>query len=184
MLSINGYSPYSAVYGRVPQILPGINQIDLPLSTEPHNRPGMIANTHRLREIAIEAIVSASAKARLNYAMQQRRTTPAGEELKLEINDLVDFYRPPTTKSESGWWGPARVTDLSQITCGTISLRFAARQMMARVADVRRHLAYHCIGFCGLTSEYLRTSPMTAWRYAQAHINEMGAGKILSLIHI
>ena len=39
MLSINGYSPYSAVYGRVPQILPGINQIDLPLSTEPHNRP-------------------------------------------------------------------------------------------------------------------------------------------------
>ena len=56
MLSINGYTPYQAVFGRTPQMLPGINQIDLPNEND-HNRPGVIAGAHRLRELAIQHMV-------------------------------------------------------------------------------------------------------------------------------
>ena len=115
LLSINGYSPYNAVYGRLPDILPDLNCIDLPVEPGASNMPGTIANTHKLRETAIEAIVSASAKARLNRAMEQRRTPTAGEELNLKPGDLIDFYREAPNKSTSGWWGPATVVDTSQI---------------------------------------------------------------------
>ena len=33
MLAVNGYSPYSAVYGRVPNILPSIDQVAPPVPT-------------------------------------------------------------------------------------------------------------------------------------------------------
>ena len=33
------------------------------------------------------------------------------EQLELEPGDLVDFWRKPATKDESGWRGPARVVE-------------------------------------------------------------------------
>ena len=56
MLSVNNSTPYNAVYGRVPNILPSISQI-----TEPTGAGIPEANTlrhvHRLREISVQAMV-------------------------------------------------------------------------------------------------------------------------------
>ena len=58
MLTVNGSTPYNAVYGRVPALLPGINQIDAP---DRRSLPPSIKDTHRLREISIQAMVEGSA---------------------------------------------------------------------------------------------------------------------------
>ena len=46
MLSINGSTPYNAVYGRVPNLLPGIDQVAPP---DAHRDPPLVRHTHRLR---------------------------------------------------------------------------------------------------------------------------------------
>ena len=54
LLSINGSSPYNAVYGRVPQILPGIDQVRPPGDDR---EPATFRHAQRLREVhtALEA---------------------------------------------------------------------------------------------------------------------------------
>ncbi len=46
MLSVNGSSPYNALCGRVPLILPSIDQIDAPDEGR-QALPGTIRHTHR-----------------------------------------------------------------------------------------------------------------------------------------
>ena len=76
LLSINGSTPYNSVYGRAPNVLPGIEQLEAPDGAEPA-APGMISHTHRLREISIQAMVEGSARARLGRAMNARTTIAA-----------------------------------------------------------------------------------------------------------
>ena len=56
MLTVNNSTPYNAVYGRVPHILPGISQIVHPGDAR-EQTPGTIAHAHRLREISVQAMV-------------------------------------------------------------------------------------------------------------------------------
>ena len=91
LLSINNSTPYNAVYGRVPRILPSIDQIAEPdSSVEP--MPGAIRDSHRLREISVQSMIEGSATARLGRAMNTR-TTMAAQHLQLRIGDEVDMYK-------------------------------------------------------------------------------------------
>eukprot|EP00959_Pyramimonas_sp_CCMP1952_P191301 4000230-Pyramimonas_sp.AAC.1 len=47
----------------------------------------------RLRDIATTSIIEATAQARMEKATKSR-AAPTLEDLKLEIGDLVDFYKP------------------------------------------------------------------------------------------
>ena len=93
LLTVNGSSPYNAVFGRVPRILPSVDQTDAPDRTMA-TMPPVFANVHRLREIAVAAMVEGSAQARLNAALRSR-STAANEILNLKVGDSVDFFRPP-----------------------------------------------------------------------------------------
>ena len=64
LLTVGGSSPYNALYGRVPRMLPSIDQLTVPGEVA-NTHPGLIAHTHRLREVSIQAMVEGSARARL-----------------------------------------------------------------------------------------------------------------------
>ena len=55
-------------------------------------------------------MVEETAQLRLERALASK-TRLATEQLELNQGDLVDFYRPPATKDESGWRGPAEVVE-------------------------------------------------------------------------
>ena len=61
--------------------------------------------------MAIAAMVQETAQMRLQRALSSK-TRVAGEQLELQKGDLVDFWRKPATKDESGWRGPAWVVDV------------------------------------------------------------------------
>ena len=104
-------TPYNALYGRVPNILPGIDQ-----NAEPNNSqdpmPGTIRDSHRLREISVQSMIEGSATARLIRTMNTR-TTMAAEHLNLKVGEEVDFNQYQQNKDTSGWFGPAEVTYIS-----------------------------------------------------------------------
>ena len=55
MLSINGTTPYNAVYGRVPPLLPDMN---MPIEDAP---PGTVRHVQRMPEISIQAMAEGTA---------------------------------------------------------------------------------------------------------------------------
>ena len=66
LLSVNGSTPYNAVYGRVPNLLPGIDQVAPP---DGACDPPLVRHTHRLMEASVQAIVEGSARARLGLGV-------------------------------------------------------------------------------------------------------------------
>ena len=138
LLSINGSSPYNAVYGRVPQILPGIDQVRPPGDDR---EPATFRHAQRLREVSVQAIVEGSARARLGRTTNTR-TTASSSTLNLQVGEEIDFIRQPGTKDTSGWYGPATVVDISKAARGVITLRFQNQVTEAMVQNVRRHLHF------------------------------------------
>ena len=138
LLSINGMTPYMAVYGRVPCMLP---PIDIPDANNENALPGTIRYTMRIREIAIETMVRCTAKARADRALSTR-TVSAGQSQGYKIGDLVDFHTMPGNKDTGGWHGPATVVDASHPGNGTITLRHLNHAFERRFQDVRPHLTF------------------------------------------
>ena len=72
LLTVNGSSPYNAVFGRAPPMLPDVvGPID-------DAEAGPLKHVARLRELSIQQMVERAAKARLQRAWKTR-TAPAGQ---------------------------------------------------------------------------------------------------------
>ena len=141
MLSINKSTPYAAVYGRVPQLLPSIDNITPP---DAHRDPPLVRHADRLREISIQAMIEGTTRARLNRTTNTK-TTPAGEKLDLKIGSEVDFFRPPGAKNVTGWYGPAKVVDASNIHRGVVTLRYQNQLTETQTSHVRHHQHFLCL---------------------------------------
>ena len=85
-----------------------------------------------------DAMVAEAAQLRLERALASK-TRLAIEQLELNQGDLVDFYRPPATKDESGWRGPAEVVEAPG---PPIVIRWQGRHLQVRTQDLRRALVY------------------------------------------
>ena len=83
-----------AVFGVIPALLPDLTLSDGNLDEE--------LQTHRLREIATEAMVRSSAEERLNRAL---RTKSRQSDLadNYVAGETVELFRKPSTKDESAW---------------------------------------------------------------------------------
>ena len=114
--------------------------------TDPESMPlpGVLRNSHRLREIAIQQMIEGTARARLGRALRTKSLAP-GEAENYQINEEVDYYRPPSNKDTPGWTGPARITDLTQIQRGTIGINHQGKSITCRLGAVRRHLSFLCL---------------------------------------
>ena len=131
LLSIKGRSPYEALYGRVPPLL-GTTTSETGIDDD--------RDASRMRELAVQSIVEATAQQRASLA-ERTKTRPAGELLELQTGDLVEFYRPPLTKDVSGWRGPATVTDVTSLSDGIMSIRWQGRVLSCRVQDNRNQFS-------------------------------------------
>ena len=182
LLTINNASPYNAVYGRVPKILPDINCPDSELE---HNVPagGLIRHTNRLREIAVQSIVDGTAKARLGRALKTK-TLPTGEREGYQVGEDVDIYRAPGTKDVSGWHGPAKVVDLNNVSRGIISVRSNNVVKECKVGDVRRHLAFLCFLACLSQSSadvYHTFTTGPGWSACKHFVESLAVGHLVVL---
>ena len=68
-------------------------------------------------------MIEGTAKARISRAMNTK-TLPAGETRNFRPGDLVDYYRKPGSKDTSGWKGPAKVVDITEMGRGILTVRF------------------------------------------------------------
>ena len=183
LTSVNGCSPYVAVLGRTPALLPADDIVmsdSLPDEVSRH--------THRLREVAVQAIAEGSARERMHRAMRAQ-TKPAGEELDYKVGQQVDFWREPASKDSSGWRGPATITDLTRLVHGRIGIRTSSDQMITcRVQDLRPTLAF-------LTEELLAffnpdiESPVAsragqAQQTIQQFVDNLKPGSVLTMGHV
>ena len=138
LLSTNGSTPYNNVYGRVPHILPGIDDITLP--GKPPNGH-FLREAHLLRDVSVQATIEGSARARL-LRSEHTKTTVSAAKLNLQLGELVDFYREPSTKDVSGWYGPAKIVDLDNQTRGIVSVRYLRNIYEVAIRHLRKHLIY------------------------------------------
>ena len=85
LLSINDSTPYNAVYGRTPPLLPGLEILndDGDIATLTNRTVG------RVREIAVQSIVEGTARSKLTRAIKTR-TLPAAETQELHTGDEIE----------------------------------------------------------------------------------------------
>ena len=87
-------------------------------------------------------MVEGTAKARLQRAWKTR-TAPAGQSHDYKVGDLVDFHRVMGSKDASGWKGPAKIIDTTNISRGTVTVRYLRDlPIEARVQGVRQHMEH------------------------------------------
>jgi hypothetical protein len=106
---------------------------------------GTARHVVRLRELAISAMVEATAQSRMRMA-ENSKTRMSGELLGLEPEDQVDLYRKPARKDLSGWRGPAEIVSVNDIPRGMISLKWGGKVINARVQDARKHFMIFLVG--------------------------------------
>ena len=173
LIFINGVSPYIAIFGRIPHMLPGLELL---------NDDGEVSEltdrmVGRVREIACQTIMEGVAKEKLIRAIKTR-TLPAGETQELKVGDEVEFFRPQGTKDVSGWHGPARVTNINEITRGIIKIKHTGPEMTCRTGDVRRMLEYITFMY---NSCYYSDAVQSAWNYLSSYLDRCAPGTVLEL---
>ena len=137
--TVSGVSPYVAVFGRSPALLP---EVGPRLVNDDRNVECPIAGAARVRTLAVQTITEESARQRLRTALKTP-TRPAGEEMELQPGDSVEYYREPTSRDLSGWRGPATVVDVTRLEHGRVGIRTNTDQVLnCRTQDVRHRLAY------------------------------------------
>ena len=111
--------------------------------------------SHRIREIALQTIIEATAIGRLRATLRTH-ASPAGEQQNYTPGELVDFWRKPNEKDFRGWNGPATILK-KQPERGMVELQFKGRPMLARYGDVRRFMDFTALVFhnvCGQAEAY------------------------------
>ena len=156
----NGMSPYNAYTGRQPQMLPDFDAPDLPEA----ETTGQYRE-RRVREMAISAIIQATAVAKVNRALRTETQADGGRLFK--IGDLTDYHRPTTTKDDKGGWnGPCPVTAL-HLERGQLICQNGNRPITVQSPDAR---LTHYLEVCITTK---RGSDNTAMRTILTHVAEV-----------
>jgi hypothetical protein len=137
MISINGESPYQAVLGRFPQLLLEVEHVNqAAVQDDIGQLPGTSRHITRMREIAIQCIVSSTAKSRLQLAARTKTRVPV-EAQQYTVGQQVEIWRAPSSKDLVGWRGPCEITNLNNLEDGVIDIRWQGRTMAVRPQDCR-----------------------------------------------
>ena len=145
MLSIGEGTPYIALLGRAPQLLPQLEHITGAASLQDETGIDGSRHIHRLREITVSSMVEALAERRLSMINQSGPTPLAGELLSLRPGDQVEIHRK-TTKDRPSWVGPATVKD-TDIDHDKITVQWQNRSLEIPLEAVRRAMIFASFHF-------------------------------------
>ena len=98
---VGKHTPYQAVLGMQPALLPQLALTDAP--RDDANVPDIIRNRFRVREIALQSLIEGTAQTRVKRALETRTMRPA-EALEIVVGQEVEYYRPPTCKDVCFRW--------------------------------------------------------------------------------
>ena len=137
---INSSTPYQAVFGRQPALLPPmegghLGQVRSDARVDTNSR-----HDARVREIAAVNIIEATARARLDRA-DKTNTRAAVERFEYKPDDNVDIWFEPSNKDQPGWRGPAAVLSVNARE-GNITVRIQGRTLTRQIAEIREHIPY------------------------------------------
>jgi len=143
LLTVNHTTPYNAVYGRVPALLPSPGSYhDAHIAGRDGLRmPSNPVSSQRLREISIQKMIEGTAQARINQASRAKTQPPVQAE-QWRVGDLVDFHTKQTNKDVSGWVGPATIVNTLNTLDGYLDIKWQGRVYTRRFQDIRRHLVF------------------------------------------
>lgn len=95
----------------------------------------------RLCKLYVASMVEVTSALRLNTCSKSKARI-SGELLEVKNGDCIEFWRMPPNKDTSGWHGPAKVTDTTEITLGLVTVRWQAGCLNVPVRDIRRAGGY------------------------------------------
>ena len=136
LLNVHGYSPYQALTGRTPNLLHDFARPSLTEESEGDPEQVLRNKPNRVREIAVAAMVEGTQKDRIQRALRTKSRMP-GEALGISTGDLVDFWRQPAHKDQSGWIGPAKVVNIGE---GTFDVKWQSHIYQCQARHVRKTL--------------------------------------------
>ena len=151
---VGGVTPYQVVYGRQPAILPPLAIDDEDIDKDSAGNGRVEA---RVREIALQEMIEATSQARINRALKTKTRLPG--EARFTVGDVVEYYRPPSSKDISGWLGPATITEVVAID-GQVQIEHKGRKLRCRLQDVRQF-----IGLGLVYEEFAFSNEMEQWNY-------------------
>ena len=99
----------------------------------------------RIREVALERIIGATAVSRIQRTLCSH-VTPPGQRYDYQPGDLADFYTPATQKDLSGWQGPAVVVE-SIPDAGMVILKWRKGTVRRKFVDVRRFMDFTALAY-------------------------------------
>ena len=162
LVAVGGSTPYNALFGRQPGVLPAL--------------PGPAGgDTQRIREVAVQQMIEGTASAKTQRALRTA-TRPSATERNFRVGDLVEFYRPPSNKDTPGWHGPARVCDTTDASRGQVGVKWQGRVLTCRLQDMRYELA-HLV----YTTVPHNHTAMGAWDILRLYIEHMPSDKPMTL---
>jgi len=139
LFTLGKYTPLQAVFGRQPSILPDLESGDGNLDDSVGGPEALSRNRHRVREIAVSAMVERTAIERAQRAARSKTRRSTIDE-KYEIGDDVEIFRQPSAKDVTGWRSGSRITHVEED--GTIHSKWQGGILISRPQDVRRALTF------------------------------------------
>jgi hypothetical protein len=133
----------------------------------------------RVREVALQRIIEATAVSRIRRALRSHTTTP-GELHDYSPGGLVDFWRPTAKKDLSGWHGPARVIQ-NVPERGHVKLHWLGKEILCEYAQVRRFMDFTGLVYISRRSDSSLTQALQAIKdYAVT----LGDGKMATIGYV
>ena len=161
MTHVGGVTPYQVVMGRQPACLPPIT-----------DNPGIEERIDsRIREIALQSMISATSATRITRALDTQ-TTVSGVG-RFTPGDMVELYRKPMNKDISGWSGPHEVVDC-KAEDGVVTLKIHGQVRPYRIQDVR-HAHFVYVSLIGHTSPDVTSNVV---EYVHEYISELAEGRL------
>ena len=138
--SIGEGTPYIALLGRIPTLLPQLEHIAGTSQLNDETGIEGSRHVHRLREITISSMVEALAERRLAMINQSGPTPLPGELMALRPGDQVEIYRR-TTKGRPAWVGPATVK-ATDVEHGKVMVQWQGQHLEIPLGSVRRAMIF------------------------------------------
>ena len=168
LTAVHGTTPYHRMFGRQPSMLPPL-QADESCA----NADGSTTETQRqwVRHLALTTVIQQTAVNKIIRA--DKAFTRADHEVT--VGQMVDYFRPPSSKGTSGWKGPVKVVKLD-LEDGHVVCSINGRNMPCRIQDIRPTAMFAMMVF---VSSLGRPSP--AWNTILGYLSTSTPGSVLML---